>query len=154
MIFLKKVILLFLLLSLSFPLSVSAVAKEDSKGIKWVEFSVTKQALSDTAAADIKTYGQERHYSWIELLSYLAQQYGGDFSRYKKRDLDKLLEEAKESEISVLAKNKKLYNYYISAYGAILSGIIGPYTKEWEKNGISVEEDIIVPISATIPADL
>ncbi|MBQ8439577.1 MAG: winged helix-turn-helix transcriptional regulator [Clostridia bacterium] len=27
-------------------------------------------------------------------------------------------------------------------------------SEEWEKNGISVEEDIIVPISATIPADL
>lgn len=27
-------------------------------------------------------------------------------------------------------------------------------SEEWEKNGISLEEDIIVPISSTIPADL
>lgn len=27
-------------------------------------------------------------------------------------------------------------------------------SEEWEKNGISVEEDIILPISATLPADL
>ncbi len=137
----KKSALLFLLLSFSLPLSVCALAKEESGGIKWVEFGVTKEALADTAAVDIKTYGQKRHYSWIELLSFLGQKYGGDFSRYKKSDLTKLLKEAEEKEISELAKNKKLYNYYLSAYGATLSGLLGPYKKEWEKGGITVWEE-------------
>lgn len=139
--FLQKTAFLFLLLSLALCLSVSASAEEREKAIKWVEFKVTKEALADTAAIDIKTYGGENHYNWIELLSLLGVRYGGDFSRYKKSDLEKLLKEADGKRISELTKNKKLYNYYLSAYGAVLSGMLGPYIKEWEKGGVTVWEE-------------
>lgn len=141
MIFLRRASFLFLFLALALSLTISASAEEKEKPIKWVEFKVTKEALADTAAVDIKTHGSQKHYSWIELLSFLGVQYGGDFSRYKKSDLDKILKEAEEKEISELTKNKKLYNYYLRSYGAVLSGLLGPYTKEWEKGGITVWEE-------------
>ncbi len=160
MIFLKKAALFCLLLLTALSsLSVSAAAKEADDGkkpIKWVEFKVTKEALSDTAAIDIKTHGTDRHYSWIELLAFLGSRYGGDFSRYKKADLTDLLKKADGGKISELPKNEKLYNYYLRAYGAILSGLLGPYTKEWEKGGVTIWEEgygirAFSPIAAAYP---
>lgn len=46
---------------------------------------------------------------------------------------------SKEKEIHELCKNEKLYNYYKSAYGAVLSGMLGEYKLENEK-GVQTEE--------------
>ena len=54
-----------------------AAAEEDF--IRWVDFNVSDEALSQAYDYDIGTYLSENHVNWIELLAYLAVQYGGDF---------------------------------------------------------------------------
>ena len=107
--------------------------------IKWVDFNVTAEALSDTSKLDIRTKNSKRHIDWISSLSYLGQKYGGDFSKYDRKDLAELEELTKDKEIIELCKNEKLYKYYLKAYGAILSGMLGEYRTENE-NGIQSEE--------------
>ncbi len=98
--------------------------------IKWVDFSVSYQALSDTMALDIKTYGTDRHLSWIDTLSYLACKNGNDWSKYKSSQLDSLVE-ALDGNLTPddFMKNNKYYSYYKEAFGAVLSGLVGEYTK-------------------------
>ena len=55
--------------------------------IKWVDFDVSYKALSDAYQYDVDTYQKEVHISWIDLLAILGAKYGGDFSRYKSKDM-------------------------------------------------------------------
>ena len=58
--------------------------------IKWVDFNVCYDALNDTSKLDISSHSEnsEIKFNWIELLSFLACKYGGNFKNYKKSDLD------------------------------------------------------------------
>lgn len=98
--------------------------------IKWVDFSPTYSALADTMELDISTYKTQRHLSWIDTLSYLACKNGGNFSGYKRSQLDKLVE-ALGDDLTPddLMRENKYYNFYKKAYGAVLSGMLGEYTK-------------------------
>lgn len=100
------------------------------KYIKWVDFSVNYRALSDTMELDISTYGSEKHLSWIDTLSFLACKNGGDWSSYKRSQLDSLVE-ALSGNMTVddLMATNKYYAFYKEAYGAVLSGFVGEYTK-------------------------
>ncbi len=118
--------------------SFTCEAKEE-KHIKWIDFTVTAEALKDASSLDIKTKGSEKHIDWISSLSYLAQKYGGDFSKYARKDLAELENLTKDKEIKELCKNEKLYDYYKIAYGAILSGMLGEYKLE-DENGVSTGE--------------
>ena len=98
--------------------------------IKWVDFSPTYSALADTMELDISTYKTQRHLSWIDTLSYLACKNGGNFSGYKRSQLDKLVEALGDDMTpDDLMRENKYYNYYKEAYGAVLSGMLGEYTK-------------------------
>ena len=102
---------------------------EDGKDyIKWIDFDVTAQALRDTASVDCESHGSENEYSWIDLLSVLAVKYGGDFSRYRKADLDEICDRlASGYDYTEIVSNEKLYNYYLDAYGAVLGGMLGSF---------------------------
>lgn len=102
---------------------------EDGKDyIKWIDFDVTAQALRDTASVDCESHGSENEYPWINLLSVLAVKYGGDFSRYRKADLDEICDRlASGCDYTEVASNEKLYNYYLDAYGAVLGGMLGDF---------------------------
>ena len=98
--------------------------------IKWVDFSPTYSALADTMELDISTYKTQRHLSWIDTLSYLACKNGGNFSGYKCSQLDKLVEALGDDMTpDDLMRENKYYNFYKKAYGAVLSGMLGEYTK-------------------------
>ena len=98
--------------------------------IKWVDFSPTYSALSDAMELDISTYKTQRHLSWIDTLSYLACKNGGNFSGYKRSQLDKLVEAlGDDMTTDDLMRENKYYNFYKKAYGAVLSGMLGEYTK-------------------------
>lgn len=100
------------------------------KYIKWVDFSVPYHALSDAMELDISTHGSERHLSWIDTLSFLACKNGGDFGGYKHSQLDGLVEALGEGmTVDDLMKTNKYYAFYKEAYGAVLSGFLGEYTK-------------------------
>ncbi len=108
----------------------AAPASTEGDYIKWIDFSITLPALKDALAADLAAHESGQTIGWVELLAALASRNGGDFSRYRKEDLQKIVKQASEGEeIAALIKNEKLYRYYLEAYGAVLGGLVGEYTE-------------------------
>lgn len=106
----------------------AAPTKESGDFIKWVDFHVTAEAMTQAFRYDVATCQQDIHLDWIQLLSYLGARYGGDFSRYSPADMDKLAEQLKNgASMDELAKDLKYYPYYLEAYGAVLGGMVGYY---------------------------
>lgn len=104
---------------------------KSNKFIKWVDFNITNQALKDAMNLDIKSSSSDNHINWIEALSYLAAQNGGNFKSYTKAQmttLEKKLQEGKT--IKDLSKDMKYYDYYFEAYSAVLGEYIGAFGKE------------------------
>ena len=60
-----------------------SVSVEKDGYIKWVDFNVTYNALSECLKYDIDTYGKKEHASWIDLLAILSARGGGNFKNYK-----------------------------------------------------------------------
>jgi murein DD-endopeptidase MepM/ murein hydrolase activator NlpD len=106
----------------------SDTSPEEKKYIKWVDFNVTAQALTDALRYDVDSYRKTPHYQWIELLACLAAKNGGDFSRYRTSDMDRLTKQIQEgSSMEELTCNLKYYPYYKEAYTAVLGGMVGTY---------------------------
>lgn len=106
---------------------------EKKKYIKWVDFNVTYDVLDKTSKFDINSHSNNEpiKYNWIELISYLACKYGGNFKKFKQNDLIELTNKLKNgSTIEDLTKNLKNYSYYYEAYDAILHEFIGEYEVE------------------------
>jgi len=108
------------------------VAMDSEKGfIKWVDFGVCYEALDKSLKADITSIDNEVKLDWIEILSYLAARYGGNFSRYKAKDMDNLINKLNNGEsIEELTKDMKYYNYFHEAYTAVLGGFVGGFEIE------------------------
>lgn len=104
-------------------------AEPEKKYIKWVDFTVPYEALSQAYELDVETYEQEVHLHWIELLAYLGTKYGGDFSRYSSKDMKELAELLGSSEKTMeeMTENMKYYSYYLEAYTAVLGGMVGEF---------------------------
>lgn len=105
--------------------------------IKWVDFDVTVQAMEDAYRQDVDSYGSDQHVNWIELLAYLATKYGGDFSKYKTKDMDALVQALLDSgqTMSEYARGRQYYSYYLEAYTAVLGGLVGEYEIEVPAEG-------------------
>lgn len=100
----------------------------EKKYIKWVDFKVPYKVMETALSLDVKSYGTETRLSWIELLAYLAAKYGGNFKRYKKADLDNVVEKLKTGQtMADIADGMKYYNYYLEAYTAVLGGFVGEF---------------------------
>ncbi|HWT75792.1 MAG TPA: M23 family metallopeptidase [Mobilitalea sp.] len=129
--------------------------------IKWVSFDVTCSAMEDAYDYDVKSQAEEVKINWIELLAYLGCKYGGDFSKYKSKNMADLVEKlkSKEATINSLTEGMKYYDYYYEAYSAVLGGMVGDYKievadasapggKRWEeKYGLKV----FLPIAKNYP---
>lgn len=99
--------------------------------IKWVDFKVTSEAMTQAFRYDVETCQQDIHLNWIDLLAFLGARYGGDFSHYSSTDMDKLADSLKNgSSIEELTKDMKYYNYYKDSYTAVLGGMVGLYEIE------------------------
>lgn len=110
-------------------IQVAVTESGEKKYIKWVEFNVTYAALDKAYKYDVQSHGKEVELHWIELLAYLGAKYGGDFSKYKEKDMVKLadsLTTGKET-ISSLTEKMKYYSYYYEAYEAVLGGMVGEF---------------------------
>lgn len=106
---------------------------EEKKYIKWVDYNVTLQIMEKTAKLDIDSHnkGENVKLNWIELISYLATKYGGNFKLFKQTDLDNVVGRLRNGEnIDDIVTNHNLYSYYIEAYTAILEQFIGEYQIE------------------------
>ena len=104
--------------------------------IKWVDFTVTPDALARSLEYDVNTYKDPVHLSWIELLAYAAARNGGDFS--DERKTENYLETAAEAllagqSMEELTAEMKHYAYYLEAYTAVLGGLVGEYRIETEE---------------------
>lgn len=134
----KKWILFFIIFLIIFIFSlcyyVFAIKnKEEDNFIKWVDFKITCEALKKTAELDIHSHNTQAQvqYNWIELLSYLACKYGGDFKSFSQKDLDQLVSELNSGKtIEELTKKVKNYQYYYESYSAVLGEFIGNYSIE------------------------
>ena len=105
-----------------------AESKPQESYIKYVDFNVTAQALSDALELDIKYHNEPWAPGFSASLAYLGAKWGGDFRRYKKSALVELYEKLKSgTTMEELTAGLKYYPYYSKAYGAILDGMVGTY---------------------------
>lgn len=106
--------------------------------IKWVDFNATYEVLDKTSKLDINSHNNVEaiQYNWIELLSYLACKYGGNFKKFNQKDLTALTEKLKSgSTMEDLSKDMKNYSYYYQAFDAVLHEFIGEYEVEVPNTG-------------------
>jgi murein DD-endopeptidase MepM/ murein hydrolase activator NlpD len=109
--------------------------------IKWVDFNIPTTAMERALKYDIESYGKDIKLNWIELLAYLGTKYGGNYSAYKSKDLDNLVEKINSGDtIPDLTSKMKHYDYYYEAYSAVLSGFVGEYRTEVKKSKDSDEK--------------
>ena len=127
--------------------------KSEKDFIKWVDFTVSYEAMKLTSKLDITSHqnNSEIQYNWIELLSYLACKYGGDFNKFKKEDLDELVSKLNTSTMEDLTRDLKYYNYYYESYSAILSEFIGYYDVEKTAENGEIIEKQVYGIKAYLP---
>jgi len=100
-------------------------AKENGKKkfIKYAEFNLTFEMLEDAMKEDIAS---ESKINWIRALAYLSAKYGGNFRKYKKRDLLQYVQKIKlEENPESTLKNLKLFDYYKKIYTAVLGNFLG-----------------------------
>lgn len=96
--------------------------------IKWVDFSVTAEAMNDALAISLDAYEKGYDADFVKLLSYLGAKYGGDFRHYKKKDLSDIYDKIKNGEkLDAIGAKYNYYLYYLEAYGAVLSEYVGEF---------------------------
>ena len=137
----------------SFVLATTEESEEKSY-IKWVDYNVPLDIMEKTAKLDINSHNSEDSIKldWIEILSYLATKYGGNFESFKQTDLDNVVQRLKDGEkMKDIVTNEKLYSYYIEAYTAILDEFIGEYEIEVKKEDGSKEFQKKYGIKAFLP---
>ena len=110
--------------------------------IKWVDFTVSYEALCQAYEWDVETHGTEHELDWVELLAYTAAKTGGDFGKEALKTMDKAAERLSEGECTMeeLTEDLKYYAYYHEAYDAAIGGLTGEYREEDpEKAGAYVD---------------
>ena len=133
------------------PAGVTAEAEKDGDYIQWVDFDVTCEALKQAYKWDVESRGREVHLNWIDLLALLGVKYGGDFSKYKERDMEEAAADIEAQGIEKLTKDMKYYAYYREAYGAVLGGMVGSYEAEDETGGWKPVYGLKVPSPKVFP---
>lgn len=113
-----------------------AELEEDSDAgtdtIKWVDFTISYEALCLAYEWDIETHDTEYEVQWIDLLAYTAAKTGGIFDKKALAILDDVARKLSrgEVEIAALTADMKYFDYYHKAYTAVLGEIVGEYELE------------------------
>ena len=110
----------------------NAVLMIEDDYIKWVDFTVSYEALCKAYQWDVDTHGTEHEINWVELLAYTASRTGGSFGKDALKIMDKAAKALSEGEETMesLTKDMKYYAYYNEAYDAVLGGLVGEYQEE------------------------
>lgn len=114
-------IMLLLVLTLAVPVS--------AEPIKWVDFSVPYESLKYAMDADIRTFEQEQHLGWIDILALAACRTGGKCPLPSVKKAISDLQTGKSPE-ELLGDLVKYFKYYHEAYSAALGGLVGSYAIE------------------------
>ena len=119
----KRRIILCLILILALTVNVHA------QPIRWVDFGVPYESLKYAMDRDIATFDEEKHISWIDILALSAARTGGrcGLSSVKQAFSDL---KGEKTPTDLLGKNSNLYEYYHSAYDAVLGGLLGSFSIE------------------------
>ena len=119
----RRILCILIILSLISPV------RGGAEPIKWVDFAVPYESLRYAMEIDIETAEQEKHISWIELLSLAACRTGG---KCGVQSVKKAANELKgdRSPQELLGELYKYYSYYYEAYDAVLGGLLGSYAIE------------------------
>lgn len=114
--------------------------------IKWVDFTVSYEALCKAYEWDVETHGTEHQVNWVELLAYTAAKTGGEFGKDAIKTMDKAAGKLSEGEITMeeLTGDLKYYDYYKEAYEAAIGGLVGEYWEEGPDVGGGKEEGAVV----------
>ena len=96
---------------------VTATSAAGKDYIKWVDFTVSYEALCQAYDWDVDTFDTEHHVEWIPLLAYTAARTGGEFDKKALKILNETAEKLVEgeAEIETLTKDMKYYPYYLEA---------------------------------------
>lgn len=100
--------------------------------IKWVDFSVSYEALCKAYEWDVDTHESQHPINWVQLLAYTAAKTGGKFDKKALKTIDSAAEKlcAGETTLEELTKDLQYYSYYQEAYDAVLGGMVGEYEVE------------------------
>ena len=97
--------------------------------INWVDFQVPYESLKYAMDVDIRTFDQEKHISWIDILSLAACRTGGKCGLSSVKQAAQELAGDKPAE-ELLGSLYKYYDYYHTAYTAALGGLLGSFAIE------------------------
>lgn len=117
----------------------SEAEEEDKEDyIHWVDFQVSKFALSEAYEMDKASYGSNYPISWIDVLAFTAAHTGGVFTDDRKvcDYMETFQEKVSQGEaVEVFCKDLKYFSYYREAYTAVLGGMLGEFEREQEIEG-------------------
>lgn len=97
--------------------------------IRWVNFDIPTESLAYAMDVDIHTAEEEKHISWIDILSVAACHTGGKCDLASvKRAAQQLRTDASPEEL--LGSLYQYYPYYHESYTAVLGGFLGHFAIE------------------------
>ena len=104
--------------------------------IKWVDFQIPYESLKYAMETDIRTYDQEKHIRWVDVLALAGCRTGGrcGLSAVKRAVKDLY---GNDSPEKLLGNLYQYYEYYHSAYSAVLGGLLGSFSIEKDGKTIS-----------------
>lgn len=110
----------------------SSVLAIEEDYIKWVDFTVSYEALCNAYEWDVKSHGTEHEVHWVELLAYTAAKTGGSFDKSALKTMEKAAQALFEGEKTLEELTEKLqyYPYYLDAYDAAIGGLVGEYEED------------------------
>ena len=97
--------------------------------IRWVDFGVPYESLKYAMDADIVTFDQEKHISWIDTLALAACRTGGKCGLASVKKAVSELKQDKSPE-ELLGDLYRYYDYYHDSFQAVLGGLLGAYAIE------------------------
>ena len=100
-----------------------------AKPISWVDFQVPYESLKYAMEVDIRTFEEEKHLDWVEILAVAGCRTGG------KCDLESVKQAAKnlkgdKSPEELLGNLYQYYDYYQQSFSAVLGGLLGSFAIE------------------------
>lgn len=116
-----------LFLSMVLPL----LAQPAGQFIKWVDFQIPYESLQYALDTDIATFQEERHISWIDILTLAGCRTGGKCGLAAVKQAVRDLKTDTPPE-KLLGSLSKYYAYYHDAYTAALGGLVGSYAIEMD----------------------
>ena len=118
---------------LALPFSAYGQDDSDTPAVKWVDFTIPAKAMAKAMDYDIKSYQSEdeAHIDWISLLALTGARYGGNWKSYKASEMDADAKRlaAGQTPQEILPGHKN-YDYYYTAYKAVLGGFLSEHLRE------------------------